>query len=138
MTFSGGRFRGIFGVLRGTGEGAHLLPARQFKAAAAITLLLIATVCFVPDSAWAAQRHKAQGPAKQAAQHQAPAEKQAEVPLDNCKVETGLAMLASPAAPWKGTPLKVIFAVEKPANGELTLTAPDGNRKCSRCCVKKC
>jgi hypothetical protein len=103
-----------------------LLPARQFKAAAAITLLLIAAVCFVPDSAWAAQRHKAQGPAKQAAQHQAPAEKQAEVPLDNCKVETGLAMLASPAAPWKGTPLKVIFAVEKPANGELTLTAPDG------------
>jgi hypothetical protein len=96
-----------------------LLPACQFKAAAALASLLIAGGAFV-SPALAAQK------AKQAAHHEIPAGKQAEVSPDNCKDEAGLAMLASPAAPWKGAPLRVIFAVEKPANGELTLIGPDG------------
>ena len=36
-------------------------------------------------------------------------------------------MLASPIAPWKGAPLRVIFAAEKPLDGELSLIAPNGN-----------
>jgi len=35
-------------------------------------------------------------------------------------------VLASPAAPWKGAPLRVVFAAEKPLDGELSLVAPDG------------
>jgi len=41
--------------------------------------------------------------------------------------ESSLAVLASPAAPWKGAPLRVVFTSEKPLNGELSLVAPDGN-----------
>ena len=36
-------------------------------------------------------------------------------------------MLASPMAPWKGAPLRVVFAAEKPLDGELSLIAPNGN-----------
>ena len=36
-------------------------------------------------------------------------------------------MLASPMAPWKGAPLRVVFAAEKPLEGELSLIAPNGN-----------
>jgi hypothetical protein len=35
--------------------------------------------------------------------------------------------LSSPLAPWKGAPLRVIFAAEKPLEGELSLIAPDGS-----------
>ena len=98
------------------------MPARQFKAAAALASLLIAGGAFAfPTIALAAQR-----PAKAASQHPAPAEKQAEIPPDNCKDEAGLAMLSSPAAPWKGAPLRVVIAAEKPLDGELSLIAPDG------------
>ena len=99
-----------------------MLPARQFKAAAALASLLIAGGAFAfPTIALAAQR-----PAKAASQHPAPAEKQAEIPPDNCKDEAGLAMLSSPAAPWKGAPLRVVIAAEKPLDGELSLIAPNG------------
>jgi hypothetical protein len=99
-----------------------LLPARQFKAAAALALLLIAGGAFAfPITGLAAQR-----PAKPASQHQAPAEKQAEIPPDNCKDEDGLAVLTSPMAPWKGAALRVVIATEKPLEGELALIAPDG------------
>jgi hypothetical protein len=40
--------------------------------------------------------------------------------------EFGLALLSSPMAPWKGAPLRVIFATEKPLAGELALVAPSG------------
>jgi len=40
--------------------------------------------------------------------------------------EFGLALLSSPTAPWKGAPLRVIFATEKPLAGELALVAPSG------------
>jgi hypothetical protein len=39
----------------------------------------------------------------------------------------GFSILASPMAPWKGAPLRVIFASEKPLDGELSLIAPDGS-----------
>jgi hypothetical protein len=38
-----------------------------------------------------------------------------------------LAVLAAPLVPWKGAPLRVLFATEKPFNGELALIAPDGS-----------
>jgi len=38
-----------------------------------------------------------------------------------------VAVLSSPIAPWKGAPLRVMFAAEEPLEGELLLTAPDGS-----------
>ena len=35
--------------------------------------------------------------------------------------------MSSPLAPWKGAPLRVVFAAEKPLEGELSLIAPDGS-----------
>ena len=43
-----------------------------------------------------------------------------------CEEAAELAVLASPIAPWKGAPLRVIFAAEKPLEGEVSLIAPDG------------
>jgi hypothetical protein len=40
--------------------------------------------------------------------------------------EADVAFLASPVAPWKGAPLRVLFSAEKPIEGELTLVGPDG------------
>jgi hypothetical protein len=44
-----------------------------------------------------------------------------------CDDAADLAVLPSPLAPWKGAPLRVIFAVEKPIEGEFSLIAPDGS-----------
>lgn len=44
-----------------------------------------------------------------------------------CAEGTNLAVLASPGLPWKGMPLRVMFAAEKQSRGELTLLAPDGS-----------
>jgi hypothetical protein len=44
-----------------------------------------------------------------------------------CKDAAELAVLPSPIAPWKGAPLRVVFTVEKPLEGELSLIAPDGS-----------
>ena len=44
-----------------------------------------------------------------------------------CEDAAELAVLPSPVAPWKGAPLRVIFAAEKPLEGELSLIAPDGS-----------
>lgn len=43
-----------------------------------------------------------------------------------CKDADTLAVLSSPLAPWKGAPLRVVFAAEEPVEGELSLIAPDG------------
>ena len=43
-----------------------------------------------------------------------------------CGDDTDIAVLSSPIAPWKGAPLRVVFAAEKPLEGELSLIAPDG------------
>ncbi len=44
-----------------------------------------------------------------------------------CEDAAGFAVLPSPVAPWKGAPLRIIFAAEKPLEGELLLTAPNGS-----------
>ena len=44
-----------------------------------------------------------------------------------CEDAAELAVLPSPIAPWKGAPLRVVFAAEKPLEGELSLIAPDGS-----------
>ena len=46
---------------------------------------------------------------------------------ETCDGAAGLAVLPSPLTPWKGEPLRVIFATEKPLDGELALIAPDGS-----------
>jgi hypothetical protein len=45
----------------------------------------------------------------------------------SCDDVVGLAVLPSPIVPWKGAPLRVIFSVEKPLDGELSLIEPDGS-----------
>ena len=44
-----------------------------------------------------------------------------------CADAAELAVLPSPIVPWKGAPLRVVFAAEKAADGELSLIAPDGS-----------
>lgn len=44
-----------------------------------------------------------------------------------CQEAAEVAVLASPAAPWKGAPLRVVFTIEQPLDGELQLVGPDGN-----------
>ena len=43
-----------------------------------------------------------------------------------CPDAADIAVLPSPISPWKGAPLRVLFTAEKPLQGELTLTGPDG------------
>ncbi|HWK38059.1 MAG TPA: hypothetical protein VNR88_04015 [Hyphomicrobium sp.] len=50
---------------------------------------------------------------------------QAQTPAAKCE-DAGVAVLASPNAPWKGAPLRVIFTVENALDGELSLVAPNG------------
>lgn len=45
----------------------------------------------------------------------------------SCQDAAELAILPSPISPWKGAPLRVVFAAEKPLEGELSLIAPDGS-----------
>jgi len=45
----------------------------------------------------------------------------------SCEDAAGLTVLSSPITPWKGAPLRVVFAAEEPLEGELSLIAPDGN-----------
>jgi hypothetical protein len=46
---------------------------------------------------------------------------------DDCEQLTQLAVLISPMVPWKGAPLRIMFATENPLEGELSLIAPNGN-----------
>jgi hypothetical protein len=52
---------------------------------------------------------------------------QAQAPASTCEDAAELAVLPSPLVPWKGAPLRVVFAAEKPLEGELSLIAPDGS-----------
>ena len=47
-------------------------------------------------------------------------------PGSSCAGAAEVAVLSSPIAPWKGAPLRVVFAAEEPLEGELSLIAPDG------------
>src|SRR6516165_11278612 len=51
---------------------------------------------------------------------------QAQSSPGSCDATAELAILASPVTPWKGAPLRVIVAAEKPLEGEFSLIAPDG------------
>ncbi len=51
----------------------------------------------------------------------------AQAPSAACEDAAELAVLPSPVAPWKGAPLRVVFAAEKPLDGELSLIAPNGS-----------
>ena len=84
-----------------------MFPARLFAAAATTALLLIAGAFFV--FLLSAVDSRAQGSP------------------GTCEDAAELAVLPSPIAPWKGAPLRVVFAVEKPLEGELSLIAPDGS-----------
>jgi hypothetical protein len=44
-----------------------------------------------------------------------------------CDTAANVAVLPSPLSPWKGAPLRVIIAAERPLTGELSLVAPDGS-----------
>jgi hypothetical protein len=77
---------------------------RRFAAAATASLLIAAAFL-----SFAVTDAKANGPA------------------DNCEQAGELAVLPSPLVPWKGAPLRVVVASEKPLDGELSLIAPDGS-----------
>src|SRR6266545_4843329 len=85
--------------------GPHLFQTRRF-AAAATASLLIAGACFALLFPVVPAR--------------------AQAPVGSCEDAAELAVLPSPVAPWKGAPLRVLFAAEKPLEGELSLIAPDG------------
>src|SRR6266851_8344622 len=55
------------------------------------------------------------------------AESRAQASPGVCEDAAELAVLPSPIAPWKGAPLRIVFAAEKPLEGELSLIAPDGS-----------
>src|SRR2546421_4254368 len=86
-------------------RGRKLSRARRFAAARTV-LKLIAGACLV--SLVSAMDSRAEGAS------------------GTCEDAAELAVLSSPIAPWKGAPLRVVFAVEKPLEGELSLIAPDG------------
>ncbi|HWP26400.1 MAG TPA: hypothetical protein VNL39_08670 [Xanthobacteraceae bacterium] len=44
-----------------------------------------------------------------------------------CEDAAELAVLVTPLAPWRGAPLRVVFAAEQALDGELALIAPDGS-----------
>src|SRR5262245_14136663 len=88
-------------------QGAQLFPEHQFVVAPRSAVSLIAgafffVLCSGTDS-WAEGSPGA------------------------CDDVAELAFLASPMAPWKGAPFRVVFAAEKPLGGEIRLTAPDGS-----------
>jgi hypothetical protein len=80
-----------------------LFLARQFAAAMTASLLMAGAFFFF-----------------------AIADAEAKGPLGTCEDAAELAVLPSPIAPWRGAPLRVVFAAENPLEGELSLTAPDG------------
>ncbi len=89
------------GIAVGEARGARLYPARQFAAAVPALLLSAGALCVSVGHA------EAQG-------------------AGTCEDAAGISLLSSPIAPWKGAPLRVVFAAEKPLEGELSLIAPDG------------
>ena len=88
-------------------QGAQLFPERQFVVAPTSAVSLIAGAFFLVLCSGTDSR--------------------AEGSPGVCEDATELAFLASPIAPWKGAPFRVVFAAEKPLEGEIRLTAPDGS-----------
>jgi len=78
-----------------------MIPARRFAASLTISAAILA--CLFPLSQ--AQAQESSG----------------------CAETAEVAVLASPIAPWKGAPLRVLVAAEKPHDGALSLISPDGS-----------
>jgi hypothetical protein len=90
---------------KGFMKGARLFQTRRSAAVTTVTATsLIAAALFVLSAAHA----------------------RAEVSSGACG-DSEVAVLPAPAAPWKGEPLRVVIVSEKPLQGELSLTAPDGS-----------
>ena len=89
-----------FGAGRIT-EGRSLFPALKFSPARTLQIALFGSVCLLAAS-----------PARAAT---------------GCEDSAQVAVLPSPLSPWKGAPLHVLFAAEKPFAGELSLIAPNGS-----------
>src|SRR5690242_17557802 len=51
---------------------------------------------------------------------------QAEAASDAC-AQAGLQLMPSPFSPWKGAPLRLLAVSEKPLDGTISLTGPDGS-----------
>ncbi|WP_295558329.1 hypothetical protein [uncultured Hyphomicrobium sp.] len=81
-----------------------MFPARRFAAAVTASALIVGT--FAVPIARAADAKNA--------------------PAAKCEDAAGIAVMASPMTPWKGTPLRVVFTAEQALDGELSLVAPDG------------
>jgi hypothetical protein len=77
-----------------------LFPILKFAPAKALPSALLGLACLLGA-----------GPARAAA---------------GCEESAEVAVLPSPLSPWKGAPLRVLFAAEKPIAAELSLVAPDG------------
>ena len=90
--------------LRSRNKGVQLFPARHPAATTTALLPLAGALVLALVSA---TDTRAQG---------APA----------CEEAAEIAVLPSPVSPWKGAPLRVILAAEKPLTGTLSLVAPDG------------
>src|SRR4029450_10908053 len=88
------------------GKGLPVLSARRLIGAATTALSLIAGAFLL---ALAAGNARAQGAASE------------------CDAAGEIALLPSPGAPGKGAPLRVMLVTEKPLQGELSLTGPDGS-----------
>jgi hypothetical protein len=89
-----------FGAGRVT-EGLSLFPALKFAPVRTLQIAVFGGVCLLAAST-----------AQAAA---------------GCEESAQVAVLPSPLAPWKGAPLHVLFAAEKPFVGELSLIAPNGS-----------
>jgi hypothetical protein len=106
------RFRQSFRDIVRMGQGKHarkgaqLYPTGQVSAAIK-AFLLVAGVIF--GSLFSAADSQAKGASAA------------------CEDAANVAVLTSPTAPWKGAPLRVLFALESAVGGELSLIAPDGH-----------
>jgi hypothetical protein len=54
-------------------------------------------------------------------------EAEAQASSGACEEMAAVTVLPSPMTPWKGAPLRILIAAEKPLDGELSLIAPDGS-----------
>jgi hypothetical protein len=86
-------------------EEAPVFPARRLSAAVTLLLTTGAALAVLFTAA----------PAR------------AQSSTGSCEDAAQVAVLPSPIAPWKGAPLRVLVAAEKPLAGELSLIAPDGS-----------
>ena len=91
-------------------------PTHQLIVAAIASALIVGWI-YAPNAASAAQR---------AAKAHAKINTGAQAPTGDCEAKAKFAVLSSPAAPWKGAPLRVLVTTEEPLDSELSLIAPDG------------